>query len=199
MYWTVFISLILGGMGFPIPEEVPLIIGGIAVASEALSAQLMFFICLSGVLIGDQFMYMLGALFGKRLLEAGKRSPLLPSITEERVNEVREGLRKKKLLYLFIGRHLFFLRSVTFLVAGSLHIPYREFFFTDAFAALFSVSLFFGLGYFLGNRIHPDLVPVVVHYARVGLLVIVVLAGIIGALFVSQKYRRGEKKEADSL
>ncbi len=194
MYWTVFISLILGALGFPIPEELPLIVGGLAVASGELSAEIMFGICFAGVLIGDQFMYFVGRFIGNRLLEAGKRSPLLPAITEERINEVRDGLRRKRLFYIFVGRHLFFLRSVTFLAAGSLRIPFLEFFFADFLAACFSVSIFFGLGYWLGGQVSPEFVPNVIHYARTVLMGVVCLGLFVFIVAAIAKSRRKRLK-----
>lgn len=199
MYSTVFIFLILGGLGFPIPEEFPLIIGGMAAASATASIQLMFVVCYLGVLIGDQTMYLFGRLFGHKLLRAGTKSSLFPSITEERVNEVREGLRKKRLLYLFIGRHFFFLRSVTFLVAGSLRVPFFEFLAADAAAALCSVGIFVGLGYFVGNQIAPEVITKIAHQATFYLVIALCLGAVVYLLFVkpAQQKQALVKDEAD--
>ena len=181
MYTTIFILLVLGGLGFPMPEEIPLLIAGIGCSQGKLSIELAFLICYVGVLVGDQTMYAFGYFFGNKLLNAGTRSPLLPAITKERVNDVREGLRKRRLMALFVGRHLFFLRSVTFVVAGALHVPFLEFLIADAAAAIVSVSVFMGLGYVLGESLSPEVVTHLAHQAN---LYLGLLVGVIGLGYI---------------
>jgi membrane protein DedA with SNARE-associated domain len=193
MYTTIFIYLVLGGMGFPIPEELPLLLAGIAASSNQVSLNIAFGICYFGVLIGDLTMYSFGRIFGQKLLLAGARAPFLPGLTESRIQEVREGLRKKRLLYLFLGRHIFFLRSATFVVAGSLAIPLREFIFSDALAALFSVSLFLALGYFLGRLFPTETVTEIVHKGNIAIGILIFL----GMLFFA--YLRFRKRKKDPL
>jgi membrane protein DedA with SNARE-associated domain len=190
MYHTLFVFLILGGFGFPIPEELPLLLGGIAIAERSVTIQGVFLTCYLGVLLSDQLMYLIGYLWGKRLVEAGTRAPYLPMVTEDKVAEVREGLRKNRLVYLFVCRHLFFLRSATFIVAGSLHVPYWEFLTADALAALFSVTLFIWLGYMIGARLSPDVITHLVHQANVVLAVVLVLGLVFYALFVRAARKR---------
>ena len=131
-------------------------------------------------------MYMLGYFFGHRILDFGTKSPYLPAVTEQRVNEVREGLRKRRLVYLFVGRHLFVLRSVTFVVAGSLRVPFIEFFLADAIAALFSVTLFMGLGYALAGVVEPEIMSSIAH--QLNLIVCAILV-ITGAIFYFRRRR----------
>ena len=153
---AVFSLLLLGGIGFPMPEDIPLLLGGVAIAHGITPLGSMFAICYIGVLIGDQILYGLGYFYGKKLLNAGTNSTFFPSITEERVQEVREGLRKRRLLYILLSRHLFPIRSSTFISAGALHVPYFEFLIADAFAALLSVALMLSIGSWLGHKFSPE-------------------------------------------
>jgi len=137
----IFITLILGGVGFPVPEDIPILIAGVISARGLLSLQVMFLTCYIGVLIADQFVYWIGFFFGKKVLELGTKSKYFKLMTAERVEEVRNGLREKRLLYIFIGRHLFPIRSATFLTAGSLRIPYLEFLVADMLEDLFFTIL----------------------------------------------------------
>jgi membrane protein DedA with SNARE-associated domain len=186
MLTSLFILLLLGGLGFPMPEEIPLFIGGVLVSHGEAPLELAFLVCYAGVLIGDQTMYTLGYFFGHRILDFGTKSPYLPAVTEARVNEVRDGLRRKQLVYLFVGRHLFVLRSVTFVVAGSLRIPFVEFFIADAIAALFSVTLFMGLGYAFAGVVEPEVITSVMRRLNWVIIGIVLLAGV----FVLLKRRK---------
>ena len=181
VYIGVFTMLFLGGLGFPIPEDVPLLLAGVAISKSIVASHPMFAICYVGVVIGDQIMYLIGYKFGNRLLGAGQRSPLFPAITEAKVNSIRDGLRRKRLVYIFIGRHLFPIRSVTFIVAGALRIPFLEFLAADMFAALISVSIVLGIGYFLGQRLTPEHIQYLAHEANSIILglVIVILVGLL--------------------
>lgn len=164
---AVFILLILGGFGFPIPEDIPLLLAGVAGQRNLVKIQSIFITCYFGVLIADQIVFFIGYFFGQKLLSAGTKSPFFPAINEEKVNEIREGLRKKRLFYIFLGRHLFPVRTVTFLTAGTLRIPYLEFLLSDALAALLSVGIVVGIGYLLGEKLTPDVVETIVrdfHY-----------------------------------
>lgn len=175
VYLAVFVLLILGGLGFPIPEDVPLALAGAAAARGIVPLQGIFLISYIGVVAADQIVFFFGYFCGEKLLTAGTKSRFFSSITEDRVNEVREGLRKRRLLYILIGRHLFPVRSVTFLAAGTLRIPFWEFFFSDALAALISVPLVVGFGYYLGSSLSPEVVSHLLHKAHYYIAALAVL------------------------
>ncbi len=172
----IIITLILGAFGIPIPEDIPLILGGVAASKGIVFVEVVFLSSYVGVLASDQIVFFLGRIFGPRLLNAGTKSTFFPSITEERIREVREGLRRRRLLYILISRHLFPVRSMTFLTAGALKIPFWEFFAADALAALVSVSVMLSIGYFLGAHITPEIIYQMRDKAH---LWIVALAGIV--------------------
>jgi len=167
------VALVLGGLGFPIPEDVPLLFGGVAISKGLVHQNVMFVVCYAGVLIGDQIMFFIGHRYGNRMLQRGTRSRFLPMITEDRIQEVRDGLRRKRLLYIFIGRHLFPLRSVTFVTAGALRIPFLEFFVADAIAAFVSVCLMLFLGFWLGETLTPERIE---HFSQEANTYIVITA-----------------------
>lgn len=187
---SVFIALLLGGFGFPIPEDIPLLLAGVAAGKDIVSLQAIWLTCYVGVIIADQLLYLAGYFFGGRLLEAGTRSPFFPSITDDKVAEIREGLRKRKLAIIFIGRHLFPVRSVTFLSAGALRVPYFEFLIADAFAALVSVTLVVALGYFLGDLLDATLIEHVIREAHIYLTLIV---GILIAYYWCRAWRKNKE------
>ena len=150
---AVLVLLLLGGLGFPIPEDIPLLLAGVAAAKNIVDFFPIFLTCYSGVVIADQIIYLLGYLFGQRIIDGCIKTPLLPSVTQEQVTKVRDGLRKRRFFYIFVGRHVFPLRTATFLCAGALRIPFGEFFISDGIAAIISVSIVMGIGYWLGEKI----------------------------------------------
>lgn len=187
---AVLILLLMGGFGFPMPEDIPLLLGGVAASKNIVSLRAIFLTCYLGVLLADQIVFLIGYFFGQKLLAAGTRSPFFPSITEERLNVVREGLRKRRLFYIFLGRHLFPLRTATFLSAGALRIPYLEFLIADAFAALLSVTMVVGIGYMLGSRLTPEVVQHFVHKSHLYLLIITLICILFWVLNRAIKRRR---------
>ena len=171
----VFCLLILGGLGFPIPEDIPLLFAGVAAQKEFVKPLSIFSTSYVGVLLADQIVFLIGYFFGPKLLDAGAKSNFFPSITEKRICKIREGLRKRKLFYIFLGRHLFPLRTATFLTAGALRIPYLEFLFSDALAAFVSVSIVTSIGYLLGGKLTPEIIGKIVKEFHFFLIIIVVL------------------------
>lgn len=186
---AVIALLLLGGIGFPVPEDIPILLGGVAASKEIITPQMIFLTSYVGVLAADQIVFFIGFFFGKKLIAAGTKSKFFPQITEARVEEVREGLRKRRLLFIFMGRHLFPIRSVTFITAGALHVPWIEFFIADALAAFVSVSLMTALGYYLGSQITPEILHHIAHEARIYILVLATLI-IIGLLIRQQRKKK---------
>lgn len=194
VYVTVFALLILGGLGFPIPEDIPLVFAGVAARNGIVPLQMIFLTSYIGVVLADQIVFFMGYFFGEKLLAAGTKSSFFTAITEERVNDVREGLRRRRLLYILIGRHLFPVRSVTFLAAGTLRIPYWEFLLSDAIAAILSVPVVIAIGYYLGGHLSPEIISHLIqkaHYYIGGIV-------IAGVLCVALK-KYSDWKSEDSL
>lgn len=183
LHITLFSMLLLGAFGFPIPEDIPLVLAGVASAQGLVSLKAIFLTCYVGVLLADQIIYLFGYCFGQRLLHAGARSPIFPAITEHRIDVIRHGLRKRRFIYILLGRHFFPLRTATFLVAGALRIPFLEFLIADALAALISVTLVVWLGYWLGGKLTPEVISHIVHQGNIYLAVAIgigVIAFVIG-------------------
>lgn len=192
LHWIIFISLILGGLGFPIPEDIPLIIAGVVAANGAVPLLTISASCYVGVVLADLMIYGVGYKFGPKLLSYGTRSPFLPSVTPERVDKVRDGLRRRRFLYIFLGRHLFPLRSVTFLTAGALRIPFFEFLISDLIAALISVAIMISIGYLLAEVITPEMLTHIgkeIHWYGILITILVVL------IFLLKYLRKKNKKK----
>ena len=192
---SIFCLLLLGGFGFPIPEDIPLILAGVAGAKGIVSTKLVWLTCYVGVMVADLLVYFGGYLFGGRLLEAGKKSKFFPAITPKSVERVREGLRKRRLVIIFIGRHLFPVRTVTFLTAGALRVPFLEFLFADGIAALVSVTLVVWLGYYLGGKITPEVISHFVQQAHLYLFAIVALL----VLYYAVRWQRQAKELSEMV
>ncbi len=192
-YVTILVLLILGGFGFPIPEDIPLILAGVAAARSVVSLQWILLACYIGVITADMIIYLLGYRFGQHLLNWAIHSPFFPSLTAERVDSIRRGLRRRRLLYIFIGRHFFPVRTATFLKAGTVGIPFLEFLVADAFAALISVTLVVCAGYWLGGELTPEVISHLVHQGDYYLGAVLVVAAL--SYLASVRWKQRYQKE----
>ncbi|MCC6221478.1 MAG: DedA family protein [Deltaproteobacteria bacterium] len=192
VHLSIFGLLVLGGMGFPIPEDIPLIVAGVAASKKIVHLPTVFATCYLGVMLGDQIMFFIGHFFGQRLILAGTKSRFFPSITADKLDEIREGLRKRRLLYIFVARHLFPIRSMTFITAGALRVPYFEFLAADAIAGLVSVGVMTSIGFVIGESLTIDRIQHIAEQAHLYLFGIIAIILMLYALhaYIRLKLRK---------
>lgn len=184
-YLSIFIVLVLTGSGLPIPEELPVILAGVLSAppDPRLNPWLAFMWCLSGAIVGDCVMYVIGYHFGRPVLS---EHPWFASfITPEREIKIEEKFREHGLKVFFIARFLVGLRSPVYLTAGILRVSFRRFLMIDLLCATCVVGTFFGVAYLFGETIAKW-----VKRAEFGFTVAVVLAVAGAGIFLWRRYKR---------
>jgi membrane protein DedA with SNARE-associated domain len=150
LYAVLFLMLLGGAVGLPIPEDLPLILGGVVVHTGQAQLELVLAISYLGVVLGDLIIFFVGRYFGPSLFQ---KSWFKRRFTPSKVRKVRFNLERRSLLMILIARHLFYLRTATFLTCGAVRMsPYR-FIVADMFAALISIPLMVGLGYLAAQHI----------------------------------------------
>src|SRR5262249_32016422 len=87
-------------------------------------------------------------------------------------------------------RHLFPVRTATFITAGALHIPFLEFLAADAIAALVSVSLVVFIGHFLGGQLTPELIKDLIHRSHWYIMILTILVALVIGVKLLMKRRR---------
>ncbi|MCE9589155.1 MAG: DedA family protein [Planctomycetes bacterium] len=172
-YAIVALILLASGFGAPIPEDIPLILGG--------------YLCYEG--IGDANIYVMlpvtfGAVIGADLIifylgrRYGQHIPRIPVIrrflTPDRLAKATESFHKHGGKTIFIGRFLPGLRAPIFFTAGSFGIPAWKFLLSDGVAALISVPVLVLAGFFFGEYIHK--VRVIAGRAEIAIVVVIVIA-----------------------
>ena len=162
-YGFVFVVLLLCGFGFPLPEDVILVTGGVLarLASDLDSITLhdlvadiglhvMVVVGLCGILAGDSVIYMLGRTLGVRVAEFRLLRRLVPP---EKLEEVEKRLRHKGKIVVVIARFLPGLRAPTYFTVGHSRLPYWQFLMFDGLAAMVSAPLWVCLGFWFGDDI----------------------------------------------
>lgn len=143
-YLGLFLLLILGGIGFPFPEDTTLILCGFLISQGVIRPIPAFLSIYAGLLIADYFLYSVGRKYG-RMIVTHKRFHLI--VSAERLAMLEDKFRRKGVLVILFGRHIFGLRAQLFLAAGTMKMPAEKFLLADACSALFTMALMVGAGY----------------------------------------------------
>jgi membrane protein DedA with SNARE-associated domain len=175
-YLGVFAVLVLGSLGVPIPEEMPIIAAAVLSHEGIVRWWLALPVCLLGVLSGDMVLYWVGRHRGEQVLNwRVVRLVLSPA----RDQWLKAAYRRHALKTVVTARHVMGLRAAAFLTAGIARVPFWKFVVADVGAAVLGVPLMFGLAYFFTDQIRAIMADV--HRAErwLGLAALLVLAMIL--------------------
>lgn len=148
-YLAVFLLLMCGIVGLPVPDETLLTFSGYLVFKGHLSLPLAFATALAGSATGITISYALGRTFGIKLIHRYGR---YVRITEEHVRKAHAWFQRVGHWGLTFGYFVPGVRHLTAYAAGMSDVePHQFALFAYAGACLW-VSTFLGIGYFLGER-----------------------------------------------
>jgi membrane protein DedA with SNARE-associated domain len=190
-YLGVFLVLFAAGLGVPIPEELPIMAGGVLAHEGVVRWWLMLPVSVIGVLSGDVVLYWIGRHWGERVLSWRVVRFVMSREREERL---KAAYRRHGVKIVFTARHVMGLRAAAFLTAGIAHVPFGKFLAVDAAAAMIGVPVSFGLAFFFTDQLEAIVAGVhrVERWAVIALLV--VAAAWIGSL----AYRRSRALEREA-
>jgi len=185
-YLGVVLTLLIAGCGLPLPEDVPLIVGGVMCGLHHANIYIMLPLCFAAVLGGDVLIFTLGRLHGERL----RKLPLLRRyLSDERLARVAKAYNDHVGKTLFTARFLPGLRTPLFFTAGSVGIPYWKLLLFDGIAALISVPALVLAGHFGAE--HKD---VVLRAAKdVQILMFIGIALAVGGYVLVKRLRKRKK------
>jgi membrane protein DedA with SNARE-associated domain len=171
-------------LGFLIPGELAVILGGVLAARDRVPLLDILLAGVIGPIIGDSIGYFVGRRYGTRFFRGRRR---------KRWAKARAWLRSKGASAVFLGRFTAFLRSVIPAAAGVARLPYRRRFLPWNMAA----GIVWGtgsalLGYFAGRNY--EALARRVTFWSVGLCVLVAAA--IGVVVVRRRVRRGQRRKS---
>jgi membrane protein DedA with SNARE-associated domain len=191
-----FTLLVAAGIGFPIPEELPIIGAGIWVGHNrdlGPARWLILPVCITGVVISDGLLYGIGRYFGPKLLQWRAIKRLLPPQKREKIES---NFHKYGVLTLLFARFLPAIRSPVFITAGIMRLSFAKFVIADGIYAIPGVSLLFFLSFWFGDQFR-DLVIEKVQVIRplLILLGIAALAGFLLYHFLRRPVAIGDPEE----
>ena len=194
IYMTLFFSLLGGALGLPIPEDLPLIAGGIAIHEALGNPLLVFIVCYTAIILGDLIIFFAGRTFGPKIFETAwfKRPK-----ARRTIRKVRVGLERKSLVMIFIARHLFYLRTITFLTCGAVRMRVYRFILADATAALISVPLMLSLGYYAAKKY--DTVIMWIHrFEKLSIVIAAIIVILLTIYYIRSRRANQDESEDDT-
>ncbi|MGE5497432.1 MAG: DedA family protein [Syntrophothermus sp.] len=178
-YAGIFVLLILGIVGLPVPDETLLTLTGYLVYKGDLKFVPAFLSAFLGSAIGISISYILGRTFGIYLLHRFGR---YLHITEDKITKVHNWFEKSGRWALLIGYYIPGVRHVFAVVAGTSHLEYWEFALFAYAGALIWSSTFFSIGYFFGDQW-----TIILEMMHKNLTIVAVIAAILFAGFFLQR------------
>ena len=149
-YLGIFVGIVATGLGFPMPEELPIVVGGALAGGYQVYWWLMLPVCIVGVIVGDSCLYFIGRWWGPRLLEySWVKKHLLPP---ERMKRIAKNFQDYGIRILLFARLTPGIRAPIFLTAGLTRLSLARFILADGIYAVPGVSVLFFLGYWFTER-----------------------------------------------
>src|SRR5262249_38363817 len=112
----VFATLIAGGLGFPIPEDVTLVGSGLLARSGSVALWQGIAVGIVGVCAGDWILYWAGRRYGASMLQ---HRWIARVVRPDQLATVRDVVQQRGALAVFLARFVLGTRIVTFLSAGA--------------------------------------------------------------------------------
>lgn len=148
-YLAIFLLLVFGIIGLPIPDETMLTFSGYLVYQGHLSLPLTFATALAGSISGITLSYYLGRALGMRVVHKYGR---YLHIKEEHIAKAHAWFERVGHWALTVGYFIPGVRHFTAYAAGISELAPHHFAIFAYSGAVIWVSTFIGLGYFLGER-----------------------------------------------
>jgi membrane protein DedA with SNARE-associated domain len=166
-------ALLAAGVGFPIPEDLTLLTAGYLVWHGDVSFGLILPIALFGILAGDSTLYWIGRKLGRRLLA---HRWLAHRLTPARIGRIEGYFNRHGEKTVLFARFAAGARSLFYLTAGMMRLPWHRFLLFDLPAGMISATVWILVGRRFGSQI--DQVRHTVHRVQhwVGLVVVAVFA-----------------------
>jgi membrane protein DedA with SNARE-associated domain len=176
-----FLVLVGGGIGLPLPEDVTLVGAGILVEQRVLGLRAAIAVGIAGIVAADWILYLFGRRYGAAIIA---RPAVTRLLGVHRVDGVRAAVLRHGAKAVFLARFMLGFRIATFLSAGMFGVPALRFAVAQAASSIIFVPAVVTLGLLFAHQAERVLhhVGTVEHW--------LVLAGLLGlALFLVLRAR----------
>jgi membrane protein DedA with SNARE-associated domain len=195
---VIFALLFACGLGLPLPEDIPLLIGGYFVGQGKMNLVVVCVLAWCGIIGGDCCLYYLARRYGLNVT----RLPLIGRhVTQRRILWAEQKFERYGIWVVAICRMIAGVRGAMVIAAGAIRFNFIKFIIADGLAAVVSGGLFVWLGYLAGKHLGSisDVRTRIKHYEHY-VVVGLILLGLTAAFFFVRRHRRlkAEIEEEDA-
>ena len=195
-YLVLFVYLLAAGMGFPIPEDIAMIAGGILLHRQVVEPIPLVVVLVAGVLIGDMIIFTTARRWGPT---AADHPFIARFLTPKRRHKLEKLFDRYGGFVVFMARQVAGIRAPIFALAGIHQMKPRLFLLWDSLALLVSAPLWVGLGYLFSGQL--DEIMADLHQARLRIIIGVVILLVIMLAFhrISKKLTANNTSATDPI
>ncbi|HYO07575.1 MAG TPA: DedA family protein [Tepidisphaeraceae bacterium] len=188
-----FLLLFACGLGLPLPEDIPLIIGGAFLCTDARSWIITGTAAWLGIIGGDCVLYFMGRRYGMEIT----RVPVIGKhVTRERIERVQGMFERYGIGVVAVGRLFAGIRGAMVICAGTIKFSFWKFLLADGLAAIISGGLFMLLGWWIGAKLNDPAAQKKIHEFKWFFLAAAIAAVIGFVSFILWRRRNAHKIEA---
>src|SRR5687767_9553340 len=175
---VIFMLLFACGLGMPLPEDIPLLIGGYFVGRGEMNIFVLGVLAWCGIIGGDCVLYWISRRYGLNVTKI----PMVGShVTTDRILWAQKKFERYGIWVVAVCRLFAGVRGAMVIAAGATRFNFFKFVLADGIAAFFSGGLFVYLGYIAGKKFGSvaqmrESIKHYEHYVFAGLAVAAVLA-----------------------
>ncbi len=184
-YPSVAVVFVLCGLGLPLPEELVLVAAGYVCFKGHADLPAMIGVCGAAILLGDAVPFLLGRVFGARLLRIRW---LRMIVNPRRLAKFDVWFRRRGDLVIIVARFIPGIRVVAFFTAGTMRMSLKRFLLLDLAGITVSAPLLVWIGYVTGPFIDSTIDTIV--RAERSVLIGTLVAGAVAALWLWLRLRR---------
>lgn len=147
--FVIFGLLFACGLGLPLPEDIPLLVGGFFAGKGTLNLVWVSVVAWLGIIGGDCVLYSVAKRYGLNITKV----PFIGShVTQERILRAERLFEKYGVWIVAVGRLFAGIRGAMVIAAGATRFNFIKFVIADGLAALVSGGMFIAVGYWGGYK-----------------------------------------------
>jgi membrane protein DedA with SNARE-associated domain len=192
---VIFALLFACGLGMPLPEDIPLLVGGYFVGQGKMSLPVLAVLAWTGIIGGDCVLYYLARRYGMGVT----RLPLIGRhVTEKRILWAEQKFERHGVWVVAICRMIAGVRGAMVIAAGAIRFNFIKFVIADGIAAIISGGLFVWLGYLAGKHMGSvaDVRQRIKHYEHY-VIIGGVLVALVLVIYFIWRHRRHKAERAE--
>lgn len=149
LYYIFFGLMILAGIGSPINGDLMMVFMGSLAGIGKASAEITIVLAISGLLLGDSVMFLLGSKFGFNLL---KIFPFNKILNKKKIYRMNRFIKKKGSIIILMARFIPGTRTLTIFSSSVFKMKFYKFLIMDSLGLVILVPILVFLGkYFVKN------------------------------------------------